>query len=164
MSDTACKIDPSRLGHGVRRAHGPEGHPEHRVPHIADDGEVVIDPWWGVIQPGSLHPQIPTIGELEVIEHLNAGRIAIDTRRPDYVAESGTIPGAMAVHWEHITEHLELFDEGVVVLFCNGPQCTATPRAVNLLLEAGVDPERIAYYRGGLHDWISLGFPVAQPE
>ncbi len=161
MADSACSIDPARSGRTLRRSHAPDGHSPHLVPHLADDGELVIDPWWGVIQPAVLHPQIPTIGELEVIEHIEQRGVAIDTRRPEYVAESGTIPGARAIHWEEITDHLDLFAGGVVVLFCNGPQCAATPRAVESLLEAGVAPERIAYYRGGLQDWMSMGLPVA---
>jgi rhodanese-related sulfurtransferase len=164
MSDEACSIDPTRRHSGINRAHAPEGHVERRVPQTNEDGEVAIDPWWGVIQPASLHPQIVTIGELELIEHLGHGGAAIDTRRPDYVEASDTIPGARAIHWEKITDHLELFEDGVTVLFCNGPQCAATPRAVELLLASGAKPERIAYYRGGLHDWISLGLPVEPPQ
>lgn len=162
MNDS-CQLDPSRLGGNLRRAVAPEGHESHRVPHLLADGELQLDPWWGVVQPAVLHPETPTVGELEVIEHLKAGGLLIDTRRPDYVAESGTIPGAQAIHWEHITEHLDLFDEGVAVLFCNGPQCTATPRAIEALIEAGVTPSQLAYYRGGLLDWMALGFPVSSP-
>lgn len=161
MTGSTCSIDPARAHPTLRRARAPKGHSPHLVPQAAENGELLIDPWWGVIQPAVLHPELPTIGELELIEHLDAGGIAIDTRRPDYVSESGTIPGAQAIHWEHITEHLELFEAGVVVLFCNGPQCAATPHAVELLLEAGVAPERMAYYRGGLQDWMSMGLPVA---
>lgn len=143
------------------RAPAPEGHESHRVPHVNSEGELEIDPWWGIVQPAVLHPEIPTWGELEMVAHLENGGRAIDTRRPEYVEESGTIPGAIAIHWEHITEHLDLFDDGVVVLFCNGPQCAATPWAVERLLDAGIDPARLAYYRGGLQDWMSMGFPVA---
>ncbi len=41
--------------------------------------------------------------------------------------------------------------------FCNGAQWAATPSAVNILLTAGYPAEAILYYRGGLHDWITLG-------
>jgi rhodanese-related sulfurtransferase len=46
-----------------------------------------------------------------------------------------------------------------VVLFCNGPQCTATPQAIARLLAAGWDADRLRYYRGGIHDWATLGLP-----
>jgi hypothetical protein len=45
--------------------------------------------------------------------------------------------------------------------FCNGPQCKATPNAIGALLRHGYPPETILYYRGGMHDWITLGYPSA---
>jgi hypothetical protein len=49
------------------------------------------------------------------------------------------------------------------VVFCNGPQCTATAQAIDALLAAGWPPERLLYYRGGIHDWVTLGLPLARP-
>ena len=48
----------------------------------------------------------------------------------------------------------------MTILFCNGPQCAATPDAVEALLAAGYPAGALAYYRGGLHDWQTLGLPV----
>lgn len=147
----------------IFREHSPTGHTSNKLPCVDDDGRVVIDPWWGTIQPASLHPSIPTIGELEVIEHIESGGRLIDTRLPEYVEESGTLPTAVAIPARDVAEHLELFADGVTVLYCNGPQCAATPIAVKRLLEAGVAPEKLAYYRGGLQDWVGLGLPVQDP-
>ncbi|MBK5116040.1 MAG: hypothetical protein JJE23_03875, partial [Thermoleophilia bacterium] len=47
-------------------------------------------------------------------------------------------------------------------LYCNGPQCLATPDAVGLLLDAGWDPASLRYYRGGIHNWVTLGLPLAR--
>lgn len=149
----------------TKRATAPEGHKAQRVPTIDENGFVLIDPWWGTIQPQQLHPELPTWGELEVIEHIEAGGRLIDTRLPEYVAMSGTIPGSLVIGWEEITEHLDDLDpDGITTLFCNGPQCAATPRAVERLLAAGVDPNRLTYYRGGIQDWISLGLPTETAE
>ncbi len=30
--------------------------------------------------------------------------------------------------------------------------------------KAGYPPEKILYYRGGLHDWLTLGLPVVPGE
>ena len=49
------------------------------------------------------------------------------------------------------------------VFFCNGPQCGATPDAIRSLLECGFPEASILYYRGGMHDWITLGLPIAPP-
>ena len=46
------------------------------------------------------------------------------------------------------------------ILFCNGPQCAATPDAIRRLFDAGHPPERLLYYRGGIHDWVTLGLPL----
>ena len=146
----------------IERAEAPAGHEPSRVPLVDADGQITIDPWWGTIQPQRLHPGIPTWGELEVIAHIEAGGRLIDTRLPEYASASGTIPGSLVLPWETITDHLEVFEPAsVTVLFCNGPQCAATPRAVGRLLDAGVEPESLAYYRGGIQDWVGLGLPTA---
>ena len=125
-----------------------------------DPGLVLVDATWGTIQPMTVAPGVRTIGELELIEHLQAGRQLIDTRREVFVAE-GTIPGAVPIDHTEIAEHLDAIDaDQPVALFCNGPQCAATPDAVRRLLAAGRPPELILYYRGGIHDWITLGLPV----
>jgi rhodanese-related sulfurtransferase len=145
------------------RSRAPKGHRPHRVPVILASGLVVVDPWWGTIQPHQLHPDLPTVGELEVIEHLEAGGAIVDTRRIEYVAETGTIPGSLVIPWEETEARAGEIDHGVVtVLFCNGPQCAATPRTVEILLALGRDPGSLAYYRGGMQDWMGLGLPVEQ--
>ena len=129
-------------------------------PHELDPGLVVVDATWGTIQPIAAAPGVETIGELELIDHLRAGRQLIDTRQPRFV-EQGTIPGAVAIPHTEIAERLgELDPYKPIALFCNGPQCSATPDAVRRLLAAGRAPALMLYYRGGMHDWISLGLPI----
>ncbi|WP_338012384.1 hypothetical protein [Rhodococcus rhodochrous] len=48
------------------------------------------------------------------------------------------------------------------ILFCNGPQCPQSPMAIRELLEAGYPASALAYYRGGLHDWVTLAMPLEQ--
>lgn len=43
------------------------------------------------------------------------------------------------------------------------PQCTATPRAIAALLSAGHPAAALLYYRGGIHDWVTLGLPLLKP-
>lgn len=168
MGMDSCSIDPTRTRKsqlGLARAQAPDGHEPHRLPELDRESEVVIDPWWGTIQPHQLHPEIATIGELELIAHLESGGRAIDTRKDEYVTGSGTIPGCKSIPWEEITEHKNDLDpDGVTVLFCNGPQCAATPRAVEKLLADGVEAKRLAYYRGGIQDWQALGLPLTDAE
>lgn len=134
-----------------------------RIPERRPDGTVVVDSTWGTVQPMHLAPGVETVGELELIEHLEAGGRAIDTRVPESVAK-GTIPGAESIPSAEIAAAVEQFTpETPAILFCNGPQCAATPRSIRALLEAGCAPEAIRYYRGGIQDWVSLGYPLQQP-
>ena len=126
-------------------------------------GLFVVDATWGRITPMVLARGVRTVGELEVIDHLRAGGACVDCRQPEYF-EGGSLPGAVNV------PHPRILDPGLrpdpqrpTVVFCNGPQCTATPQAVARLLEAGHPPAALLYYRGGIHDWVTLGLPLEPP-
>ena len=124
------------------------------------EGRFEVDATWGTLFPMELAPGVRTVGELEVIRHIERGLPLVDSRAPEYLAE-GTLPGAVSIPHTETTLRLDEFDPGVeTVVFCNGPQCAATPDAVEQLLAAGYPAERILYYRGGLHDWLTLGLPV----
>ena len=130
-------------------------------PVPGEPGRFVVDATWGTIMPIELVPGVRTVAELEVIAHIEAGLPLIDTRLPKYVA-AGTIPTARAVPHAETADRLGEFDDRVdTVLFCNGPQCAATPDAIRTLLRAGYPAERLLYYRGGIHDWVTLGLPLA---
>jgi rhodanese-related sulfurtransferase len=123
-------------------------------------GLFVVDATWGVVQPLVLADGVRTLGELEVIEHITAGGPLIDCRLPHYL-RGGTLPGAMNIpHTEIIERRAEIDPSTATVIFCNGPQCIATADAVHRLLDAGWPAEALLYYRGGIHDWVTLGFPL----
>jgi rhodanese-related sulfurtransferase len=131
-----------------------------QVPRPVGEGLFEVDGTWGKVQPIELAPEVHTIGELELIEHLGQGLPLIDTRLAHFHRD-GTIPGARSIPHEQILDHLGEFDPArPTVFFCNGPQCAATPDAIHRLLEAGHPAEAILYYRGGMHDWITLGYPT----
>jgi rhodanese-related sulfurtransferase len=126
-------------------------------------GLYVVDGTWGVIQPIGLAPGVQTIGELELIELANAGAQLVDCRLPAYT-EAGTIPGARCIPHDELGARAgELDPVAPLVVFCNGPQCTATAQAVPDLLAAGWPAQRLRYYRGGIHDWVTLGLPLSAP-
>jgi rhodanese-related sulfurtransferase len=110
------------------------------------------------VQPLELAQDVRTLGELELIRHLEQGLPVVDTRLAEFHRD-GTVPGARSIPHEEIIERLHELDPTTpTVFFCNGPQCTATPDAVRRLLDAGFPPESILYYRGGMHDWLTLGY------
>lgn len=125
-----------------------------------DPGLVVVDTTWGTIQPMQLAAGVRTIGELELIAHVESGLTLVDSRRPEFF-EKATIPGARSIPHVELPDRLdELTPASVAVLFCNGPQCAATPSAIHTLLAAGYPAEMLLYYRGGMHDWMTLGLPT----
>jgi rhodanese-related sulfurtransferase len=129
--------------------------------YAAREGCVLVNATWGTIQPLQLAPGVLTVGELEVIEHCEAGLPLVDTRRIEQ-HEQATIPGAHPIPHQEILQRIDELDrERVTVLFCNGPQCAATPHAVEALLGAGYPAGKLRYYRGGIHDWMTLGLPIA---
>lgn len=123
-------------------------------------GQFLVDATWGTIMPMQLAPGVRTVGELETLAHIEAGLPLIDTRLPKYLVH-GTLASARAIPHTQIAERLAEFDPTTdTILFCNGPQCAATPDAIRRLLDAGHPPERLLYYRGGIHDWVTLGLPL----
>jgi rhodanese-related sulfurtransferase len=118
-----------------------------------------VDATWGTIQPIEVALGVRTVGELEVAEHVRGGRPVVDTR----IAPShgrAAIPGSVNIPQRELTARIgELRADVPTVFFCNGPQCPATPAAIRSLLAAGRPAELILYYRGGMHDWITLGLP-----
>ena len=58
----------------------------------------------------------------------------------------------------------QLEREQPTIFFCNGPQCGQSPTAIRALLAAGYPADKMLYYRGGLHDWLTLGLPVMAGE
>ncbi len=51
-----------------------------------------------------------------------------------------------------------------IVLWCNGPWCGQSPRAIRALLEHGYPAERIGWYRGGMQLWQLFGLTTIVPE
>ena len=51
-----------------------------------------------------------------------------------------------------------------LLVFCNGPWCEQSPRAIHGLLEMGYPPEKLFYYRGGMQLWQMGGFTTVSPE
>ncbi len=130
------------------------------MPHPTAQPDVVtVDTTWGTVQP--MHPVagIPTVGELEVADLVADGARLVDTRVPD--SRSGlTIAGAVNISHDQVLAHPELTKDRISILFCNGPQCSQTPDALRTLSDSGYPTDRLAYYRGGMHDWVTLAMPT----
>lgn len=128
-----------------------------------EPGRFVVDATWGTITPITVAAGVRTVGEREVIAHLAAGLPLLDTRLPRFV-EAGTLPAARSIPHTELADRADELDRSTdTIVFCNGPQCAASPDAIRTLLDAGHPPERLLYYRGGIHDWVTLGLPLEPP-
>ena len=138
------------------------------------------------IQPISVADGVETIGELEVIRFLEtevAGGtgILMDSRVPEFYA-NGAIPGAINVPFStldpsnpYINDIMQALGATVqgdtvdfsgvftLALYCNGPWCEQSPRAIRNLIAAGYPAEKILYYRGGMQSWLQLGLSTDIP-
>lgn len=139
------------------------------------------------IQPMSPAPGVNTVGELELIDFLknkvekNKG-VLVDARIPAWYRK-GTIPGAVNIPFTLLAPDNPYRDRILLVLgarkledgtwdfgkarelllFCNGPWCGQSPRAIRNLIAAGYPPEKLYYYRGGMQNWQLLGLTVVKP-
>lgn len=149
-----------RMSELSRPARTRSGDPQN-LPSPTGESEIVtVETAWGEVQPMEPVPGVRTVGEREVADLVRDGAQLVDTRVPD--SRSGeTLPGAVNIpHDQVLARKGELDDDRVHILFCNGPQCPQTPDALRALREDGYPLERLAYYRGGMHDWITLAMPT----
>ena len=51
-----------------------------------------------------------------------------------------------------------------LLLWCNGPWCGQSPRAIKALLALGYPAEKLYWYRGGMQMWQSLGLTTVKPS
>jgi len=130
----------------------------------------------GTVRPMVPVPGVTPVGELEVISALqDSDYIVVDTRTKE-TQYGGTIPGTVNFPFNEIADRLdELGCEGStagwncqealeVVLYCNGPNCGQSPRAMSAMVAAGFPATKISYYRGGMLAWTSLGLTTRESD
>jgi len=148
----------------IKRKDFGERSPSIPQPVPQQDGMVIVDSTWGEIQSIQAAEGVQTVGELEVIKHIENGLPVIDGRTENFFQEA-TLPGAKNIPFTEAGERIsELNRDQMTILFCNGPQCPQSPWAIRALLESGYPAEKLMYYRGGMHDWLTLGLPVRVPS
>lgn len=125
-----------------------------------EDDVVAVDTTWGEVQRLEAAPGVVTVGELELVELVEQGAVLVDCRTPGSFG-GRTLPGSVNLpHTEIVQRRSELDPDRLSILFCNGPQCPQSPDAIQELLEAGHPASALAYYRGGLHDWVTMAMPT----
>jgi len=137
------------------------------------------------IHPMSAANGVETIGELELLNFMrdkveNDKGLLVDARMPRFFYTE-TIPGSINIPFilftsNKINKVLELlgvknqngkmdFSETIeLCLFCNGPWCDQSPRAIRALIKAGYPPNKLKYYRGGMQLWKILSLTTVLPQ
>lgn len=138
----------------------------------------------------SAAPGVVTVGELELLDFLltevrDGQGLVVDARTPAW-HKKGTIPGSVNIPFTILTARA---DDPVLnkvlkalgarrdkygnwnfrgakqlLLFCNGPWCDQSPRAIKGLMRQGYPPEKLFYYRGGMQMWQLLGLTTVVPD
>jgi len=142
------------------------------------------------IQPLKAAPGVITVGELELLDFLlidaKKGRGLLVDARTDAWYKKGTIPGAInipftlfispddnpviirifkAIGGVRDTQGNWNFSQGKkLLIFCNGPWCQQSIKAIKGLMRHGYPPEKLYYYRGGMQSWQSLGLTTVVPK
>ena len=65
---------------------------------------------------------------------------------------------------ESKTELWDFSDAKDVLLWCNGPWCGQSPRAIRALVKLGYPKSKIRYYRGGMQMWKVNGLTTVIPD
>lgn len=142
------------------------------------------------IHPMVIADGVETFGELELIAFLedkvqSGTGMLIDARTTDFY-QAGTIPGSINLPFNLLSAEesnpflspilsqlgAELQADGswsfdnatTMVLFCNGPWCGQSPRAIRNLISVGYPADKLKYYRGGMQSWLMLGLTMVVPE
>lgn len=128
-------------------------------------------------------PGVQTVGELDLLRFLNndvqqGTGLLIDARMPKFY-NSETIPGSINIPFVLFTSsaadilpllgavssggNFDFSDAKDLLLWCNGPWCDQSPRAIKALIAEGYPPEKLRYYRGGMQLWKIFGLTTIQP-
>ncbi len=124
---------------------------------------VCVDTTWDLLQPLEAAPGVRTVGELELMDLVAQGAHLVDCRTAGSLG-GHTIVGSVRIPHDEILARVgELDRSALTIVFCNGPQCPQSPDAIRRLLDNDYPAPALAYYRGGLHDWITLAMPTEHP-
>ncbi len=139
------------------------------------------------IHPISVAPGVQTVGEIEVINFLKdkvekGTGVLVDARIAAFF-NKGTIPGSVNIPFTLLTKgnttymvrilsilgavqnggSWDFSNSRELMLFCNGPWCDQSPRAIRGLLNVGFPARSLYYYRGGMQNWQALGLTTIKP-
>lgn len=129
------------------------------------------------IQPFIALKGVETIAELEILRYIQEPNVLlVDVRFPKWFAKE-TIPSAINIPYVYVEGDSTIRDKILfylqgkkdkkglwsfqnapkIILFCNGPTCSQSSKAIRFLAKIGYPKEKMFYYRGGLQFWKLAG-------
>ncbi len=146
----------------------------------------------GKAQPMSFAQGVVTVGEVEALDFIKnklnvkpSAYILVDARKRDWY-EQMTIPSSVNIPFDEIEydaavpedfervqallgfhkigETYDFSHAKTALLFCNGIWCVQSRLAIEKLIKMGYPREKLLWYRGGLQDWMALGFTTVVPK
>ncbi|MEE9448066.1 MAG: rhodanese-like domain-containing protein [Arenicellales bacterium] len=166
-------VDVQHMGQTVRIARNQDQN--NIIPKIFGKTSRPCPPF--CIQPIKISPEIKSYGELELLNFLNTEAasgtgLLLDVRMPRFF-DAETIPGSINIPFlliisntqdilpllgaKKVATGWDFKQASTVLIFCNGPWCAQSSRAINALLGANYPTDKIGYYRGGMQLWKLFG-------
>jgi rhodanese-related sulfurtransferase len=158
--------------------------PEHVDPRVATIGELEVfdfmanelrdhkgmlidartSEWFqrGTI-PGSVSYPFTVFSDPNALEMEQALEMFGALKRADVGTFSRKLEEMGLMDGEMKTDKWDFTQAKKLVLWCNGPACGQSPRAIRGLIKVGYPPEKIFYYRGGMQMWQLWGLTTVIP-
>jgi len=95
---------------------------------------------------------------VEVLERLGA------KQRDDVNVLMRSLEKVGLLDGDEKTDSWDFSEARQLLLWCNGPWCGQSPRAIHALVALGYPAEKLYYYRGGMQMWQSLGLSTVLPS
>ena len=95
---------------------------------------------------------------IEVMERLGA------KKRGDVNIVMRSLENVGLFNGSEKTDTWDFTEAKLLLLWCNGPWCGQSPRAIRALISIGYPTEKLFYYRGGMQMWQSLGLTTVLPS
>lgn len=115
--------------------------------------------------PGSINMPFTVLSKGEDDPEMAAALEQFGAKRRGPVgAMTKTLEGWGLFEAEQKTAAWDFTEAKQLLLWCNGPACGQSPRAVRGLLEVGYPADKLFYYRGGMQIWQLFGLTTVIPD
>ena len=114
--------------------------------------------------PGSINIPFTVLSKAGTVENDDALKLFGGRSRGEVGTISRKLEKMGIINGEGKTDKWDFSNAKELVLWCNGPECGQSPRAIKGLLSVGYPANKIFYYRGGMQLWQLWGLTTVVPE